>query len=109
MNIFHLVLTGYANQSYNFTNFDFVTSSLHFSISYSVARISSRTPRISGHFSIFGLVFFVLQSLLGTASQQSSKKFAILSPKPRSRVGILMSRTRAIADPTRPHLLCLCK
>ena len=109
MNIFHLVLTGYANQSYNFTNFDFVTSSLHFSISYSVARVSSRTPRISGHFSIFGLVFFVLQSLLGIASQQSSKKFAILSPKPRSRVGILMYRTRAIADPTRPHLLCLCK
>ena len=27
---------------------------------------SNMTPRLTGHFSIFGFVFFVLQSLLGT-------------------------------------------
>ena len=32
------------------------------------------TPRLSGHFSIFGLVFFVLKSLLGIARQWSRKK-----------------------------------
>ena len=67
------------------------------------------TPRVSGHFSIFGLVFFVLKSLLGIARQWSLQKFAILSPKPQSRVRILIYRKRAIADPTRPHLVCLCK
>ena len=70
---------------------------------------SSMTPRLSGHFSIFGFVFFVRKSLLGIASQQSRKKFAILSPKPRSRVRILIYRTRAIAEPTRPHRPYLCK
>ena len=40
------------------------------------------TLRLSGHFSIFGLVFFVLKSLLGIARQQSCKKFAILTLKP---------------------------
>ena len=34
------------------------------------------TPRLSGHFSIFGLVFFVLNSLLGIARQWSRNKFA---------------------------------
>ena len=67
------------------------------------------TPRLSGHFSIFGLVFFVFKSLLGIARQWSLEKFAILSLKPQSRVRILIYRKRAIADPTRPHLLCLCK
>ena len=67
------------------------------------------TPRVSGHFSIFGLVFFVFKSLLGIARQWSLEKFAILSPKPQSRVRILIYRKRAITDPTRPHLLCLCK
>ena len=43
---------------------------------------SNRTPRLYGHFSIFGFVFFVLKSLLGIARQQSRKKFAILSLKP---------------------------
>ena len=37
------------------------------------------TPRVSGHFSIFGLAFFVLNSLLGIARQWSREKFAILS------------------------------
>ena len=40
------------------------------------------TPRLSGHFSIFGLVFFVLKSLLGIARQWSHEKFAILTLKP---------------------------
>ena len=42
------------------------------------------TPRLSGHFSIFGLVFFVLKSLLGIATQWSRDKFAISTLKPRS-------------------------
>ena len=41
------------------------------------------TSRLSGHFSIFGLVFFVLKSLLGIARQWSCDKFAILSLKSR--------------------------
>ena len=47
------------------------------------------TPMLSGHFSIFGLVFFVFKSLLGIAKQWSHEKFAIFTPKPRSHVGIL--------------------
>ena len=46
------------------------------------------TPRLSGHFSIFGLIFFVLKSLLGIVRQWSREKFAILSLKPRSNVRI---------------------
>ena len=42
------------------------------------------TPRLSGHFSIFGLVFFVLKSLLGIARQWSREKFAGLSLKPKT-------------------------
>ena len=36
------------------------------------------TLRLFGHFSKFGLVFFVLKSLLGIARQGSPEKFAIL-------------------------------
>ena len=55
------------------------------------------TPRLSGrHFSIFGLVFFVLKSLLGIARQWSHEKFAILTLKPRILVKILVYRTWAI-------------
>ena len=54
------------------------------------------TPRLSGHLSTFGLVFFVLKSLLGIARQWSVKNFAILSLKPRSHVRILIYRTWAI-------------
>ena len=39
-------------------------------------------PRLSGHFSIFGLDFFVLKSLMGIARQWSHEKFAILTLKP---------------------------
>ena len=46
------------------------------------------TPRLSGHFSILGLIFFVLKSLMGIVRQRSREKFAILSLKPRSNVRI---------------------
>ena len=54
------------------------------------------TPRLSGHFSIFGLVFFVLKSLLGIAKQWSREKFAILSLKPRNHSRTVTHRTCAI-------------
>ena len=54
------------------------------------------TPRLSGHFSVLGVVFFVLKSLQGIAKQWSRKKFAILTLKPRSHVRILIYRTWAI-------------
>ena len=41
-------------------------------------------------YKLFGLVFFVLKSLLGIARQQSHEKFTTLSVKPRSHVRILM-------------------
>ena len=44
------------------------------------------TPRLSGQFFIFGLVFFVLEFRQGIARQWSREKFAILSLKPQSRV-----------------------
>ena len=53
-------------------------------------------PRLSGHFSIFGVVFFVLKSLLGIARQWSLEKFAILTLKPRSHDRILIYRTWTI-------------
>ena len=47
---------------------------------------SNMIPRLSGHFSIISLIFFVLKSLLG---------IAILSLKPRSHDRILIYRTWA--------------
>ena len=52
-------------------------------------------PRLQGHFPIFGLVFFVLKSLFGTARQWNREKFAILTLKPRSHVRNLIYRTWA--------------
>jgi len=57
---------------------------------------TNMTRRLSGHFSIFGLVFFVLKSVLGIARQWSHEKFAILTLKPRGHVKILIYRTWAI-------------
>ena len=54
------------------------------------------TPILSGHFSIFGLVFFVLKSIQGIVRQWSRKGFAILTLKPRSHVRSLIYRTWAI-------------
>ena len=51
---------------------------------------------LSGHFSIFGLVFYVLKSLIGIVREQRREKFAILSLKSRSHVRILIYRTWAI-------------
>ena len=69
----------------------------------SIYQNSNMTSRLSDHFSLFGLVwcffglvFFVLTSLLGIARQRSRKKFAILTLKPRSHVRILIYQTWAI-------------
>ena len=48
------------------------------------------TPRLSGYSSVFGSVFFVLNSPLGIARQWKRETFATLSLKPRSHVRILM-------------------
>ena len=45
---------------------------------------------------VFGLVFFVLKSLMGIARQWSCEIFAILTLKPRSHVRILLYRMWAI-------------
>ena len=58
------------------------------------------TPGFSGHFSRFGLVFFVLKSLLRIARQWILEKFAILTLKPRCHVRISIYRTWAIPDRT---------
>ena len=50
---------------------------------------NSEQPTLSRRFSIFGLVFFVLNSLLGIARQWSRKKMTVLTLKPRSLVRIL--------------------
>ena len=57
------------------------------------------TPRLSGHFSIFGLVFFVLKSLLGIVRQWSLEKFVILTLKPR-----IMIEFRYIERGLWPHM-----
>ena len=49
-------------------------------------------PRLSGHFSTIGLVFFVLKSLRGISRRWSREKFAILSLRPLSHVKILIYR-----------------
>ena len=51
------------------------------------------TPSLSGHISIFGLVFFVLKFLLGSARQQSREKVAILLQKPGVSVQIKNNQT----------------
>ena len=49
---------------------------------------SNMTRRLSGHFSVFGLVFFVFKSLLGIARQWSRENFSVLTLKPRGHVRI---------------------
>ena len=60
------------------------------------------TPRLSGHFSRFGLGFFVLNSLLGIVRQESREKFASLTLKHRSHVRILIYRTWVIELASQP-------
>ena len=58
------------------------------------------TPRLSGNYSIFGVVFFVLKSLPGIVRQWSRETFVILFLKPRSHIRILKYRTCAIGLPS---------
>ena len=59
----------------------------------SIYQYSNMAPRLSGQTSIFGVVFFVFESLLGIDRQKRLKKFTILTRKPRSHVRILIYRT----------------
>ena len=59
----------------------------------SINQYSNMVPRLSGHTSIFGVVFFVSKSLLGIEGQRKLEKFAILTRKPRSHARILIYRT----------------
>ena len=63
----------------------------------SIYQYSNMAPRLSGQNSIFGVVFFVSESLLGIEGQKKLEKFAILTRKPRSRARILIYRTWPIA------------
>ena len=46
---------------------------------------------------MFGVVFFVLKSLLGIERQKKLKKFTIFTRKPRNHVRILIYRAWPIA------------
>ena len=59
----------------------------------SINQYSNMAPRLSGQTSIFGVVFFVFESLLGIERQKKLKKFSILTRRPRSHVRILIYRT----------------
>ena len=50
-------------------------------------------PRLSGQNSIFGVIFFVSESLLGIEGQKKLEKITIFTRKPRSRARILIYRT----------------
>ena len=56
------------------------------------------SPRFPGHFSFFGFVSFVLNSLSRIAKQWSLEKFAILTQKLWIRLKILKYRTWAIEN-----------
>ena len=59
----------------------------------SIYQYSNMAPRLSGQTSIFAVVFFVFESLLGIERQKKLKKFTVLTRKPRSHVRILIYRT----------------
>ena len=73
----------------------------------SIYQYSNMVPRLSGQTSIFGVVFFVSKSLLGIEGQRKLEKFAILTRKPRSHVGILIYRTWPIRKSS--LFTCLCE
>ena len=50
----------------------------------SMYQYSNMAPRLSGQTSIFGVVSFVSNSLMGIEGQKRLEKFAILTRKPRS-------------------------
>jgi len=60
-------------------------------------------PKLLDEASIFGIVFFISESLLGIEGQKKLEKFVILTRKPRSHVRRLIHRTwpigRAGKDP----------
>ena len=62
------------------------------------------TPMLSGHFSIFGLVFLVLKSLLGIATQWSLVKFAFMTLKLRSRVFFKYIKLGLFPTDTAPYV-----
>ena len=62
----------------------------------SIYQYSNMAPRLSGQTSIFGVVFFVVKSLLGIEEQKKLEKYAILTRKPRSHAYILIYRMWAI-------------
>ena len=72
--------------------------------------IITKTPRLSGHFSIIGLIFFVLKSLIAREWSRQCEKCAILTVKPWSYVRILWYRTssfkgtRILATPMKKTL-----
>ena len=66
----------------------------------SIYQYSNMAPRLSGQTSIFGVVFFVFESLLGIGRQKKLKKFTILTWKPRSHGRILIYRTWPIVTVT---------
>ena len=72
----------------------------------SIHQYSNMAPRLSGQTSIFGVVFFVFESLLGIERQKKLKKFTILTRKPRSQGRILIYRTWPIATQT-PFMIFL--
>ena len=66
---------------------------MHVNRPRSIYQYSNMAPRLSGQTSIFGVVFFVFESLLGIERQKKLKKFTILTRKPRSHIRILIYRT----------------
>ena len=54
------------------------------------------TPRLSGHFSIFGLFFLCSNLFWELRDNGVVKKIAILTLNPQGHVRILIYRTRAI-------------
>ena len=54
-------------------------------------------PMLSGQTSIFGVVFFIFESLSGIERQKKLKNFTILNRKPRSHVRKLIYRTWPIS------------
>ena len=53
-------------------------------------------PRLSGHFPIFGLDFFVLKSPLGMQNNEAVKSLQFRLQSPQSNVRILLHQTWAI-------------
>ena len=75
----------------------------------SIYQYSNMTPRLSGQNSIFAIVFFVSNSLLGIERQKKLEKFVILTRKPRGHARILVYRTWPIKEGKDSFKLLLAK